>query len=59
MKEYGITILLFAQIHLIVCIAISVKYGIDQVYGVALGAILILSLLIMCVLFWKRPKNFG
>lgn len=59
MKEYGMTMLLFAQLHLVVCIAIGIKYGMDQIYGVAIGGVLLVGLIAMTVLFWRRPKHFG
>ena len=51
--------LLFVQLHLFSAIVIGVKFGMEQIYGVAMGGIAAVMLVFMGILLWKRPKHFG
>lgn len=58
-KEWGLSLLLFVQIHLLVSLCIGIKYGMEQIYGLVLGGLALLLLLAMGILFCCRPKNWG
>lgn len=51
--------LLFVQVHLFASICIAIKYGIDQVYGIAIGGIVVGLIVAEGILFIIKPKNFG
>ena len=53
------TLLLFVQIHLIASICLGIFYGIDQLYGIIVGGVLSLLIILMAILLVVRPKNFG
>lgn len=59
LKEWGLTGLLFTQIHLCSCVGLAVKYGMDQIHGIAIGGVFIAAIIIMTILYVFRPKNFG
>lgn len=59
MKEWGLSILLFMQYHLTVSIVLAFLYGIAQMFGMVLGILLSIGLIVLAVLLVKKPANFG
>lgn len=47
------------QLHLCLSLGLSFKYGMDQIFGVAIGAVIVAALIAMMVVFVVKPKNFG
>ena len=59
MKEYFLSFLLFAQLQIMISVCLACMYGVDTVFGIVLGILMMLGLAILCVLFFIKPANFG
>ncbi len=59
LKEWLLSALLFAQMHLNISIILGVSYSADSIIGLILGGILSILLIIQLVLLFKNSKNFG
>lgn len=57
-KEWTLSVFLAVQLHLCLSLGLSFKYGMDQIFSVAIGAV-VAALIVMMVVFVVKPKNFG
>lgn len=58
LKEWSLSVLLIFQFQFTVSFGIDFIFG-NTMMGKAIGGVLFVGLLVLLVLFFKRPLNFG